>query len=480
VASRGGSFRVWPGRAPRGRAILCVCQPARAWSHGLVVGVALLVSPALEPDASATPLSRPEVVKLVKKKVQEGRLFTVVRELGIDFKVTPEVADELRGAGASAALIAALQALASGEEGAAAGTAATPGTIPAPAAPPTPLAAPVVVATTPPPSSAGAPTAVTTASPPTSALPSVALPVTVPAGSPAAVAPPAAESPAAVPPSPPAVVPSPSAPVEPPAAVPAGAPASAARTEPEPAEAGEESRPPHPLEPPPAVTLPRGAAETMAALIPGPPPPPPPTIISPFRTPAPVELRPVNAPAPAPAPAAVRIPTTPLAPEPAAETPSRWELVRPLLEKANTLASEGDIRGAQTLVVKAMEIDPGEPKVWKAFKGIEQDLLARAETFLADGQLQRAFREFQFVVTANPDSALGFNGVGLALLSLKNYDEAVAAFEKALTLDPANARYRQALTRAKSLQRASKALERQGQQNLREMIDDQSGRKKGP
>jgi tetratricopeptide (TPR) repeat protein len=154
--------------------------------------------------------------------------------------------------------------------------------------------------------------------------------------------------------------------------------------------------------------------------------------------------------------------------------------VRPLLERAESLATEGDVRGAQTLVARAMEIDPGEPKVWKAFKGIEQDLLARAETYLADGQLQRAFREFQFVVRTNPESALGFNGVGLSLLQLKNYDEAVAAFEKALTLDPANARYRQALTRARSLQRASRALERQGRENLKEMIEEPPGKKKGP
>jgi len=146
--------------------------------------------------------------------------------------------------------------------------------------------------------------------------------------------------------------------------------------------------------------------------------------------------------------------------------------VRPLLEKAQALAGEGDIRGAQILVAKALEIDPGEPQVWKAFKGIEQDLLARAETLLADGQIPRALREFQFIITTNPESAVGHNGVGMALLQLKNYDEAVAAFERALALDPANVRYRQALTRARSLQRASKALERTGQENLKKMLGD--------
>jgi tetratricopeptide (TPR) repeat protein len=170
----------------------------------------------------------------------------------------------------------------------------------------------------------------------------------------------------------------------------------------------------------------------------------------------------------------------PRAPQPtAADTASRWEQVRPLLEKAQALAAEGDVRGAQMMVVKAMEIDPVEPQVWRAFKDIEQDLLTRAENFLADGQLPRALREFQFVITTNPESALGHFGVGLALLQLKNYEEAVAAFERALVLEPGNARYRAQLTRARSLQKASKALERQGQQNLKDMMDDQT-KKKGP
>jgi tetratricopeptide (TPR) repeat protein len=172
-------------------------------------------------------------------------------------------------------------------------------------------------------------------------------------------------------------------------------------------------------------------------------------------------------------------PVAPAAPQPA-EAPSRWEQVRPLLEKAQELAAEGDVRGAQMLVVKAMELDPGEPRVWKTFKGIEQDLLVRAETFLAEGQLPRALREFQFIITTNPESAFGYNGMGQALLQLKNYDEAVAAFEKALALEPGNARYRQALTRARSLQRASRALEQKGRENVKEMIEDQPGRKKGP
>ncbi len=228
---------------------------------------------------------------------------------------------------------------------------------------------------------------------------------------------------------------------------------------------------PAPVAPPPPAPP---AAVTPAPMV-APPPAPPATV-----TPAPV-VAPPAAPPPAvalvPAPA---VPAPPRPPQSAPELPGKWEQVRPLLEKAQTLAAEGDVRGAQMMVVKAMEIDPVEPLVWRAFKDIEQDLLVRAETFLADGQLPRALREFQFIITTNPESALGHNGVGLALLQLRNYDEAVAAFERALILEPGNARYRAALTRARSLQKASKALERQGQQNLKEMIEDQPGKKKGP
>jgi hypothetical protein len=377
----GGTVPAGPSRAVRSQSALA------GWR--ILALVPLLVGLPLAGTATATPLTKPEVIKLIKKNVQESRLVAVLRELGIDFKLTPEIVDELRGAGAGASLIATLQTIAPG------------GAVGAPVPPAGP--------------------AVTAPAPPAPAPPA-----------PPPVTPPSTGTGPAPPPSPPEVE-------------------------------REEASPAHPLEPPPA--LPKGAAETMAALIAGPPPPPLPPVIA-------ASVRPTVAPDPRP-------PTATL-PAPAPEPPSRWDQVRPLLEKAQSLATEGDVRGAQTLVARAMEIDPGEPKVWKAFKGIEQDLLVRAETFLADGQLQRAFREFQFVVNTNPESALGYNGVGLALLQLKNYDEAVAAFERALTLDPANTRYRQALTRARSLQRASKALERQGQQNLKEMIEDQSGRKKGP
>ena len=422
---------------------------ARRQRVALVLLWPLLLA-AWSSPVESSPLTKPEVLKLVRKSVQEMRLLAVVRELGVDFKVTFEVADELRAAGASASLIAALRGLASPAESFAPSA-------PAPPAPPPPPAS----SPEPPPLQ---PVAAPPAAPPPPAPPPV--PVTPPQP------PPPAPPPATASASPPPAGSVGSEPKGP--APPAG--------DPPPRDEG----PPPALEPPPPVPLPRGALETMVALIPGPPPPPPPPVLGATAglAESPVPSPPSEPTAPAspvlPVPVVTLAPVVPVPPPPRPEPPSRWDQIRPLLEKAQALAADGDVRGAQMLVVKAMEMDPGEPQVWKTFKGIEQDLLIRAETFLADGQLPRALREFQFIISTNPESALGFNGVGQALLQLKNYDEAVAAFEKALVLEPGNARYRQALTRARSLQKASRAFERQGQQNVKDMIEGQPGKKKGP
>ena len=441
-----------------------------AWTALLAGG--LVLAPLCVPPATAAPLTKPEVLKLVRRNVQEVRLLAVVRELGIDFKVSGEAADELRAAGASATLIAALRRL-SPEDAVSAAPAspapaavAPPVTPPAPAPPP-PIAAPPVAppAPAPPPPIAAPPIA---PPPPAPAPPIEAPPVAPPTPTPAPAPPPVVLAPPAAP----LVAPPPAAPPASETGLAAGSPLVGRRAAREPDAAARDARD-HRVagaRPPTASAASAGHGRLR------PPPEPAPR-------PAPAPL-PVEAPPP-PQPPAIAVTTPPpagIAPAAptAAEAASRWEQVRPLLEKAQALAAEGDVRGAQMLVVKAMELDPGEPRVWKTFKGIEQDLLVRAETFLAEGQLPRALREFQFIITTNPESAFGYNGMGQALLQLKNYDEAVAAFEKALVLEPGNARYRQALTRARSLQRASKALEQKGRENVKEMIEDQPGRKKGP
>jgi hypothetical protein len=405
-----------------------------ATAHSAIVrvtclGVFFVLAVAPLP-AAAMPLSKPEVLQLLQKGVRQDRVVEVVKELGIDFKVTPEVMTELTGAGAGAALIAELMAL-------------KPDDAPSVDRPPSPPTAP-----------APAP-----ASPPVGAAPDT--------------------------PNPPPVTPS--APSAPPAPPTVGAEVSSAIRPPP-----ERPVPPDPPARPLQIMMP-----AIPAPPPVPPPPGPPMVASiasspplvpsaapvtgdqPTPAPAPTsrgsggatDPRPVPAVSPVLDPAASPAP----APAPPPAEPNTRELVKPLLDQAQALATDGDLRGAQELVAKALEIDPGEPEVWKVFKGIEHDVLVRAEGFLTDGQVRRALREFQTIITKNPESAPGHAGMGSALLQLKNYVEAVAALERALALDPGNARYRQTLTRARDLQKASKALERTGQENLQRMLGDQPG-----
>lgn len=395
------------------------------------------------PPAGATPLTRPEVVKLVRRNVQEKRILDVVRELGIDFKVTADVMEELISAGASAALIAELMQVASSKDDAPLSVAAPPSVPSPPMSPLLKTEQQSIHVRDDPPAPSGVP-----------ALPPPPGPSAVVPGSESAAAPTSATTAR-----------------EPPSAVPPPTP------------------PPSPPEPKVASPV---SAPAVLASIPAPPPVPPPPLLTPSReaAPAPEVSAPVAGPTPpAPAPPTSASPTVPAPRAGAVESgnvkagppaaTSKWEAVRPLLDRAQTLVTEGDIRGAQRLVAEAMEIDPGEAEVWKAFKGIERDLLVDAETLLANGEVQRALRQFEFVIEKNPESAPGHYSKGRVLMQLKNYDEAVAALERAVTLNPGNARYRQALAQVRNLQKASRALERQGQESLQQMLGEQPGKKRG-
>jgi DNA-binding beta-propeller fold protein YncE len=58
------------------------------------------------------PLSKDEVVELLKGGVSSGRVADIARDRGINFELTPEAEDDLRGAGATDELISTLQELA--------------------------------------------------------------------------------------------------------------------------------------------------------------------------------------------------------------------------------------------------------------------------------------------------------------------------------------------------------------------------------
>jgi hypothetical protein len=414
---------------------------AGAWIAWTAALAWLLAATALPLPADAMPLSKPEVLRLLQKGVSQERVVEVVKELGIDFSITADVLSELTGAGAGDALIAQLMALRRDDPPAAERPVEPPPVLP-PAAGPPPAAPPATA------SVKDAPAPMAAASPAPGA----------PAGA-ASVAPARPVVTIEPPPEPPAVPdPPPGAPATPAVVLPA-IPA------------------PPPVPPPPAPT----AVASLAVAAPAPAPAvaapaaPPPTASAPGPAESPAAARAPEPPAPAPRPAA-RPDAAPAGPTEA----ERREQVRPLLESAQALANDGDLRGAQEAIARALEIDPGAPEVWRVFKAIEHDVLVRAEGYLVDGQVRRALREFQTIVTRNPDSAAGHAGMGLALIQLRSYDEAVTALERALQLDPGNARYRQTLTRARDFLKASKAFERTGQENLQRMLGDQPGKKREP
>ena len=63
------------------------------------------------PESSLKPLSKDDVINLLKGDVPARRVEALVREHGIDFQITPETESELRKAGATDPLLAVLRDL---------------------------------------------------------------------------------------------------------------------------------------------------------------------------------------------------------------------------------------------------------------------------------------------------------------------------------------------------------------------------------
>ena len=85
--------------------------------HLLAAAVLLLfLWMVLSPSANARtvgepPLSRNDVIRLLKGKVSVGRVEELAKQRGIDFEITPEAETEMRSAGATVALLNALRKL---------------------------------------------------------------------------------------------------------------------------------------------------------------------------------------------------------------------------------------------------------------------------------------------------------------------------------------------------------------------------------
>src|SRR5204862_2499767 len=75
---------------------------------------------------------------------------------------------------------------------------------------------------------------------------------------------------------------------------------------------------------------------------------------------------------------------------------------------------------------RALELDPGLPQAKQNDASIVRD----------SGALARAAEDYQRYTQANPNDALAFNDLGNTLRELGRHDEALAAYGRALALNP--------------------------------------------
>src|ERR1035437_2724928 len=72
----------------------------------------MILLPAAKSQTIKEPLSRDDVIKLLKGKVSPERVQGLAKQRGIDFVLTPETETEMRSAGATEALLSTLRDLA--------------------------------------------------------------------------------------------------------------------------------------------------------------------------------------------------------------------------------------------------------------------------------------------------------------------------------------------------------------------------------
>jgi formylglycine-generating enzyme required for sulfatase activity len=85
-------------------------SPTRYLLVALVIGIAM--SAVHVPAQSRKPLTKDAILYMLKNKVTPNRMAALARERGIDFQITPTVESQLRQAGATDSLLAALRELA--------------------------------------------------------------------------------------------------------------------------------------------------------------------------------------------------------------------------------------------------------------------------------------------------------------------------------------------------------------------------------
>ena len=113
--------------------------------------------------------------------------------------------------------------------------------------------------------------------------------------------------------------------------------------------------------------------------------------------------------------------------QPAAPAQALAEMTAPEHEKQGDMAyARKELANAYVHYEKSLEKDPGNHRIMQK----------QGKTLLAGGLNQKAAEAFRNLTAAAPDYAPAYEGLGLALLRENSPDEAVTAFNEAVTLDP--------------------------------------------
>jgi Flp pilus assembly protein TadD len=124
---------------------------------------------------------------------------------------------------------------------------------------------------------------------------------------------------------------------------------------------------------------------------------------------------------------------------PRAEAEQRMALesqnVEALMEMGYTLADQGRIREAETLMLRAEVLQPDHWPVHDALFSFYRQFDDQP------GRYERAVKHAMRVVELNPKSSAAWNNLGTAYHSLQQFDAAKTAWDKALQLEPTRTAY---------------------------------------
>lgn len=109
------------------------------------------------------------------------------------------------------------------------------------------------------------------------------------------------------------------------------------------------------------------------------------------------------------------------------------------LALAKAAEDAGNPQQAVQILTEAAQIDPNQPVIWVRLADVERGV-AKTQTDLAERKAAygRAVEDYKKAIALKPSGPF-YNNMGDAQAKLGDFDGAVASYEQAATLDPANA-----------------------------------------